>query len=116
MAMATTVTGTVINIDEPTADWYLSNTTAQRGMPGFTKLRVKSITFIPSAANDVLVIKNSVDATAAAATIIDWTVVDVTDQRIMYFGERGADLMPFIDFSDCNFGTAANVSIIIHLA
>jgi hypothetical protein len=96
---------------------------------GFTTtgLRVKSITFFPSAEGDRLVMKNAaaVASTATAPIIMDETAgVDDADashgnvQTIhrTFGGDRGVDMFPLIDLSDCSFGTAANVKIMLEIA
>jgi hypothetical protein len=106
------------------ADWSIA--TKAPGMLG-AGLRVKSITFFPSAEGDRLVLKNAgaVASTATAPIIMDETagVDDATSGyrnvqtiRRSFGGDKGTDMWPLIDLSDCSFGTAANVKIGLELA
>jgi len=76
---------------------------------------VKSITFHPSAQDDRLIInEGSVDG----ASIMDVKCTGATPQdKVKYFqGEFGTYMKPYIDLSDCTFGTIANVKIVFELA
>jgi len=106
------------------ADWSVA--TKAPGMLG-AGLRVKSITFFPSAEGDRLVIKNAgaVASTATAPVIMDETAgVDDVDAshanvqtiRRTFGGDKGTDMWPLIDLSDCSFGTPANAKVLLELA
>jgi|GEM_PF-4500669 len=74
---------------------------------------VKAITFHPSAQNDELIInEGSVDG----ASIMHVKCTSTTPQdKVRYF--FGGSLMhPYIDLSDCTFGTIGSVKIIFELA
>lgn len=97
-------------------------------LPGFkdTGLYVKSITFYPSAANDILLIKQGLSsqgttAAAIATTVTAAGIMEVkaaTGDPIRFeFDQKcGSRMWPFIDISDCTFGTAGNARIDIELA
>lgn len=112
MATVTTVTDTTIEIETIAADWYPAAADPNGlGLGADEKLRVRSIAFHPAAANDVLVIKNSKNGTAAHAT--EWYVKGSadTDQRVKYYGDRGRSFCPFIDYSECTLNASSKVLI-----
>lgn len=84
-------------------------------------IQVRSITFHPSGANDVAIIKAGLpsQATTAAAIATTTTAPEIfhvqcsgaTDQRIKYFGDRGKQMWPFIDISDWTLSSAANARL-----
>ncbi len=126
MSNTTKLTGNFLQIKGLDADWSLPG-----DLDAFfdeTGLRVKSIKFIPSATNDVMVIKEADPGYATTAAIIAAQsttapelfyakAVDVYDQRIEYFGgDKGKVIRPFIDISDCTLGTAANARVEFELA
>lgn len=112
MATKTTATGKSIEIETIAADWY-PGAADPNGLGDFTDsgLQVYSIEFNPGAANDVLVIKNSIDGNENDAT--EWYVKcsAVTDQRVKYYGDKGKRMWPFIDYSECTLNTGAKVLI-----
>ena len=122
MANTTKITHKSLQIKGLDADWSVPG-----DLPGLVKsgLRVKSIKFSPSAANDILVIKAgkatqlttaaAIATTATAPEIMHVKVSADTDQRIQYFWS-GQDMWPFIDISDCTLGTAANARVEFELA
>lgn len=112
MANTTAVDGRVITITpDANTDWNLAT-----DMPGFvnTGLQLKSIMFTPSAANDVIVIRN-VDVTGAE--LLRATCSGTTDVKFRPFaGDRGQRCYPYIDKTDCTLGTPANVRITLEIA
>jgi len=58
-------------------------------------VRLASITFVPGAANDKLIVKED---SAAGAVIMHALCLD-TDEKIKYF--YGTKHSPYVDFSDC---------------
>lgn len=123
MANTTKITDRFLQVKGLDADW-----TTPGDLPGFKKsgIQVKRITFHPSGANDVMIIKNgkgdqataaaAIATTATAPEIMHVKCTDDTDQRALYFGERGQRMWPFIDISDCTFSNAANARVEFELA
>ena len=86
------------------------------GQQDYMGICVKSITFIPSAASDVLSIKNSPDESASDPMMVYFKCADTTDQRVKYF-DPPMWCYPFIDYSECTVGgSAASCSVIFELA
>jgi len=108
MSNTTTWKNKTVQITGLDADWYPSNDM------GITSnwLCVKSIQFHPSAANDILRIT---DGSLSGADIVHVKCDGDTDDKIVYFG-NGQWMQPYLDESDCTFGTAASAKVIIHLA
>jgi hypothetical protein len=104
MANTTVVTGKQIRITVLDADWIW---TTEIG----NVARLSSITFIPSAANDRMLIH---EASIDGAELFDTGVVSGTDARTKYF-DGGFRCVPVIDISDCTLGTAANAKVIFEV-
>ena len=103
MANTTTENGRVIEITGLDADWQGSVDTSM------SRMKIESIQFNPSAADDVMIIH---DGGLNNASLMDVTCQNVYDQRVKYFHPPvWAD--PVIDISDCTLGTAANAKVII---
>lgn len=68
--------------------------------------RLLSITFVPGAAADRIVVKEEDDA---GPTVFDVTCENTYDQRVKYF--HGGRVIPFIDFGDCTFSAGHKVTI-----
>ena len=111
MSNTTTINGNVIEITGLDADWYVDNDLANLS----AGLIIDSIIFKPSAANDVMVIKNSKDGTETDPEIVNWKVGGDTEEQVWYNKALGARYYPFIDISDCTLGTAANARVIIQI-
>lgn len=73
--------------------------------------QVIRITFVPSAATDVLVVRHG---TAAGVPTV-YLVISTKDSTNVDFGHGGNQPIwrPYIKASDCTFGTAGNVRILI---
>lgn len=126
MSNTTKITGNFLQIKGLDADWSLVGDLDK----SFDKsgIRVKSIKFVPSATDDVMIIKEGdpgyattaalvTAQTATAPELFHVKCVDAYDDRIVYFGgNRGRVMRPFIDISDCTLGTAANARVEIELA
>ncbi len=126
MSNTTIITGNFLQIKGLDVDWSVVGDLDKY----FDKagLRVKSIKFIPSATDDIMVIKEAdpgyattaalvTAQTATAPELFRVKCVDIYDQRIEYFGGVGGKIMrPFIDVSDCTFSTASNVRVEFELA
>jgi hypothetical protein len=114
MANTVTMAGKFIQIiPDDTQDWYPSSTTTGEGLGLPTDwLCVKSIQFEPSAANDALVVN---EGGLDGPTIMHVVCTATTDQKIKYFG-NGTWMRPYIDDSDCTYGTATSCRILIELA
>jgi len=113
MSNTTTTTGQFVEITGLDATWNLAT-----DMAGFSDsgLRVKSIQFKPSAANDIMVVRNK---TATGAKIFDVKCIDATDQRIVYFdgpNGSGAQMWPYILVTDLTLSVAASAAVKIELA
>jgi len=84
-----------------------------------TGLRVKAIQFVPSAANDVMVIRNSPATSTTAAEIFNVKCADTTDQRREYHDSPslpGTQMWPMVDVSACTITTVANARLLIEIA
>ena len=73
-------------------------------------LRVRSILFYPSAPDDIICLKDGSDA---GPTILK--AKDVEGRGIV-LRLSGNNVFPFLDFSECTFGTPADVRITFHTA
>ena len=103
MANTTTITGRFINIAFDNAtDWLLSTEFPDSADVG---LFVKSITFIPNASDDKLVIRNG---SITGTVIYSEKATGPYDTRIRNFG--GACIKPYIESTDCS--TASCVAVI----
>ena len=112
MSNTTTVDGHVITITpDANTDWNLAT-----DMPTFVNsgLRLKSIMFVPSAANDVIVVR---EGTATGAEWLRATCSGTTDVKFRPFaGSHGQRVFPYIDKTDCTLSTPANCRITLELA
>lgn len=106
MANTTTITGKQILITGLDADWLWGTAI------GSTAARLRSITFIPSAANDRMIVhEGGIDG----AELFDTGIVSGTDARTKYFGDNGFWCNPVIDISDCTLSAAANAKVILEV-
>ena len=111
MANNTTMSGRFVEITlDGTTDWLWSqDLTSPFNNPA--GIHVRCIQFQPSAANDVMVIRNGgVDA----AAIFRVKCADTTDDRPRGYNPE-APMRPVIDASDITLGTAANARVYIEL-
>jgi len=126
MSNTTKITGNFLQIKGLDADWSLVGDLDKN----FDKsgIRVKSIKFIPSAADDIMIIKEGDPGYATTALLITGQsatapelfrvkCIDLYDQRIEYFGgDRGRIMRPFIEIANCTFSTAGNARVEFELA
>jgi len=106
-----------------TDDWSVPGDLA-----GFypTGLFVRSITFHPSGANDIAIIKGGLASqkTTTAAIATTTTAVELfhvkctaaTDQRVKSFADNGVRMWPFIDLRAWTLSSAALARVEIELA
>ncbi len=109
-AAVTTLKGTTLQVTYTSsgADWDVATNV------GFESggIVVSAIKFHPSASADILVIN---EGSNDGASIVHWKCTAATDDRVAYF-QKPKLIHPFIDLTDCTFGTEANVKIIFELA
>lgn len=91
------------------ADW---NYSTNGGFVSGTHMAIRAIIWLPSGANDILIINNGGND---GASIVDWKASAVTDTKQIVFGYPGVKLQPYIDLSDCTFGTVTSTKIIFIL-
>lgn len=119
MANTTTIVDKFMQVKGLDADWGLRSDLGKE--EDDSGIKVKSITFHPSAANDVMVIKQGTPGYATTAALITAKTASApeifyklastaTGQRVE-FGDKGQWMRPFIDISDCTLGTAANARV-----
>lgn len=123
MANVTKLTDKLLQVKGLDADWSIPG-----DMPGFAEsgINVRAIKFWPSGDNDILIIKAGLPSQATTLAAIATTLTApelvhvkallVTLQRVEFGGESGLRMWPFIDISDCTFGTAANARVEFELA
>lgn len=99
--VTTNIPGMIIIIPDGSSD-YTSTTNFPAG------IKLTAIKFYPSAANDVLVIRNGPVATGTKISAMK--SIDGGTLKDMFPGI--VRLKPTLDASDCTFGTAANCIII----
>ena len=119
MSNTTKLKGNVLEIKGLDADWSLPG-----DLSGFkdSGLLIKSITFHPSAANDVMVIKQGDPADTTTAVAVATTA---TDPRIFTSAATGVQAVrheyamraqwPYIDITDCTFNAAGSARVEIEL-
>lgn len=112
MATVTTFNRNVIEVETIAADWYLNNADPNGLGTGSdwedSGICVEHIIFVPSAANDVLVILNSNDGTATDAHLVYHKVASALDSRVVYYNPSAPPVFPFIDESACTFGSVGS--------
>jgi len=121
MANTTKLVDRFLEIKGLDADWSIPGDLA-----GFVEsgIQVKSITFFPSAANDIAVIKAGTPSqlTTAAAIATAITAPRILSEKTagetkrLEFGPRGTRMWPFIDISDWTLSTPANARLLFELA
>ena len=90
------------------ADWDYSTNGGFSGRG----MKVKSILWHPTAANDILIVN---DGGLDGATIVHTKASAATDTKVKYFGGAGTWMKPYIDLTDCTFGTVTSTKIIFEL-
>lgn len=106
MANTTTLGTNSLTITGLDADWLYSTST-DCPFPG--GIVITAITFIPSAINDRMIVR---DGGVDAADIFDSGIVAGTD-AVRFTYDTPRKRFPVIDISDCTFGTAANAKVFI---
>ena len=111
MSLSTTHGKGVIEIDDIDADWvYGTDVTANEGFPA-GGMGVRSIAFVPSQANDRMIIH---DGGVDAAVFFDTGAMTTVDPAVQYFERNEPWRRPVIDESDCTIGgSSANSKVII---
>jgi len=90
------------------ADWAYTSAGYGNGA-----LKIKSIMWFPTAANDILIInEGGIDG----PSIVHAKASADTDTMRFTFGEGGTWMKPYIDLTDCMFGTVTSTKIIFELA
>lgn len=102
----TTQDAGIIQITGLDADWFW-NVSTDAGLSYC--INITSIEFVPSAANDRMIIH---DGGIDGVPIFDSGIVSDTDTRIKYFSGDKC-LKPVIDITDCTLGTAASAQVTI---
>jgi len=119
----TTVTDRYIEIlfDEDGSsgvDWHAGSTVAGNGLSfgDNDTLLVKSMLFYPSAADDIIIVRDSTGGTSSGALVWKYKAAAlVGDHRISF--DPPARIRPAIDVSDCAFtGTSMTAMLLIELA
>lgn len=92
----------------------LDGTTNWDSATNFSDLTVQAIMFVPSAASDVLVVREN---SATGPEVMSVTVTAASDTRIVYFPRdhwgKPLEIHLFIKATDLTLGTAANARVII---
>lgn len=107
MANTTKMYGNIIEVTVD-SDWVWK--TVMVNMTNGTTLY--SITFIPSAATDILAIKNGSDTGPLMFPKVAYNTATFTGQ---HFYAPNKSYLPVIDYGDCTFSNAANARIIFQL-
>ena len=105
----TTKDGNVINVTYSGSgdDWNYSDD------GGYSVMKIRAIIWLPSGANDILVINNEgIDG----ASIVHWKASAITDTKQMAFGGDGVRFKPHIDLTDCTYADLTITKIIFILA
>jgi len=104
----TTKSGKVVQVSYTGSgdDWnHLTNA-------GYAHMHVRAIIWLPSGANDILVIN---EGGLDGASIVHWKASAITDTKQIPFGYPGVRLHPYIDLSDCTFSAVTSTKIIFIL-
>ena len=75
---------------------------------GYAHMHIRAILWYPTANNDKLVInEGGIDG----PSIVQWEASADNDVKSISFGHPGVRLHPYIDFTDCTFGTTTSTKI-----
>ena len=107
MALATAYYGTTFEITGPDANW---NITTESHIASAKGVRIVSIWFVPSGANDVLVIR---DGSASGPAMFYGKALNASEPVKHYY--KGGIKKPYIQQADCSFAASANVRVIMDL-
>lgn len=97
----------IVQITGLDADWRWDD---DGGFDSIQGLKVQSIQFNPSAANDVMIVR---DGGIDAAPLLDSNPTGTAPVE-QTFENGGKWCKPVIDISDCTFSNAANAKVIIY--
>lgn len=100
MANVTTIAGNAITVSGLDADWIWSADT-----PFTPGIKLHSISFTPSAANDILIVNDE----SISGPELFREKADTVETTVQYY--HGKWVKPCIDISDCTLGTAANARV-----
>jgi len=103
MANSTTLTGQTMQITGLDANWNIASDT------NWTQMKIKSILFEPSGANDEMIIRST---SASGAKLFHATATDTNDQKIKYFF-GGRVSKPVITIAQCTLSSAAAATVLI---
>ena len=79
---------------------------------GYNAFYVRAIIWYPTANNDKLIIN---EAGIDGPSIVHWEASADNDTKQIVFGHPGVKLHPYIDLTDCTFGTVTSTKIIFIL-
>ena len=99
------------------ADWdSMADTNMPAELRNLGQLKVSSITFIPSAANDKCVITETSGGPKLFEAISIQTTTGVVNDVTKSFGDGGTWMRPFFYLAGSTLGTAANAKILVELS
>jgi len=113
MSNTTKTKGNFVTITGLNANWTLATDMAGFATSG---LRIKSITFNPSGANDVFKVRN---VGASSAFMFDVSCDGANNQKVKYYdgpGGMGQQAWPYIKIADCSLSSAAAAALHIEMA
>ena len=108
-ANSTTVSGRFITVTGLDADWYLDNDLPYLSGVG---LRIKTIKFWPSAANDIIVLRNSTSGSASSSFACFMKSIDGEPRKDTFQGDVW---YPFIDISYCTLSSASGATVVFEV-
>ena len=109
-ASATSKSGNVIQVTFTGAggDWVWSTNGGYTG----DGIKVRAIEWLPSAANDILVVN---EGGADGPSIVHWKAGGISDSKQITYGS-GVWMKPYIDFTDCTFTTTTTTKVMFIIA
>lgn len=107
MAVATLYYGTTFEVASLDANWTMANETHITSAKG---IRIKSIWFVPSGANDVMVIR---DGSATGPRMFYGIALNASEP--IRWSYDGAIKKPYIQQSDLTLAASANARVIFDL-
>jgi len=106
MAATTTKDGKVVQVTYSNTDDDDWNHSSDAGYAN--GMTVRSISFQPGAANDILIVT---EGALDGASIVHWKASAATDTKSISFGSPGVHLKPYIDYGNCTFATASYAAV-----